>query len=344
MQKCFPLDETDGPYAGGMTNNEKMSTKPAGCLNSLEKYQVGIYLGAIIGGLLVTPRNLEWLLTPVLGLLMLSTFAALPLQKIRPAPRLTAIILGLNFVVVPAVIAVLTIPLRAQPVLLAGVVMVLLAPCIDYVVPFSGLAGAANDRLLTITPVLFIVQLAVLMVVLPLIIGHDFAATALWPIIRSVLFLLVIPLVIVWIMQKATRSTHSVVIARLGRNALLSCEIAMVPLMVLTLFAITATYGARVLHNLNELVPVLVIYALFAAIMVVIGVTVAKHCRLGAKDGIATIFSGVTRNSLVIMPIALALPAGFEAVPMVIVGQTLVELCVMVALIKSGPYLRNLLQ
>lgn len=327
-----------------MANHEKMSTKPAGCLNFLDKHQVGIYLVAIIGGLLVTPRNLEWLLAPVLGLLMLSTFAALPLQKVRPAPRLTAIILVLNFVLVPAVIAVLTIPLRTQPVLLAGVVMVLLAPCIDYVVPFSGLAGAAHDRLLAITPVLFIVQLAVLMVVLPLIIGHDFAATALWPIIRSVVFLLVVPLFIAWIMQRATRSTHSACIAQLGRKTLLSCEIAMVPLMVLTLFAITATYGANVLHNLNELVPVLVIYAMFAAMMVLIGVMTAKSFRLGAKDGIATVFSGVTRNSLVIMPIALALPAGFETVPMVIVAQTLVELCVMLALINSGPYLRKLLQ
>ena len=327
-----------------MTNHEKMSTKPAGCLNFLEKHQVGIYLVAIVGGLLVTPRNLEWLLVPVLGLLMLSTFAALPLQKVRPAPRLTAIILVLNFVLAPAVIAVLTIPLRTQPVLLAGVVMVLLAPCIDYVVPFSGLAGAAHDRLLAITPVLFVVQLAVLMIVLPVIIGHDLAATVLWPISRSVFFLLVVPLVIAWIMQRATRSTHSACIAQLGRKTLLSCEIAMVPLMVLTLFAITATYGANVLHNLNELVPVLVIYAMFAAIMVLIGVMTAKSFRLRAKDGIATVFSGVTRNSLVIMPIALALPAGFEAVPMVIVAQTLVELCVMLALIKNGPYLRKLLQ
>lgn len=51
-------------------------------------------------------------------------------------------------------------------------------------------------------------------------------------------------------------------------------------------------------------------------------------------------FSGVTRNSLVVLPLVLALPTGFGLAPLVVVTQTLVELVVMVVLVRwlgGGP-------
>jgi len=45
----------------------------------------------------------------------------------------------------------------------------------------------------------------------------------------------------------------------------------------------------------------------------------------------------VTRNSLVVLPLALALPAGYELVPAVVVTQTLIELTGMVVLTRVVP-------
>ncbi|MDK8578863.1 hypothetical protein QP905_10985 [Corynebacterium pseudodiphtheriticum] len=97
--------------------------------------------GAILLGLFVSPWDLEKLVTPVLGLLMLSTFAALPLRRVRLAPRLTAVILALNFLIVPCVVGALVQSVRGDQVLIIGITLVLLAPCIDYVVPFWAWAG-----------------------------------------------------------------------------------------------------------------------------------------------------------------------------------------------------------
>lgn len=118
----------------------------------------------------------------------------------------------------------------------------------------------------------------------------------------------------------------------------------MVPLMMVTLFAITATYGADVFREGRELVPAVAIYVVFAVIMAMVGIVAVRVVNLRIDDGVAAVFSGVTRNSLVVMPIAFAFPDGFEAVPIVIVTQTLVELCVMVLFIKTAPYLQKLLQ
>ena len=164
------------------------------------------------------------------------------------------------------------------------------------------------------------------------------------PIVRSVVGLLVIPLGLAWFVQRCERTWRNRCVGGIARQTRITVDGAMVPLMVVTLFAITATYGADVFRDSRALVPAVAIYVVFAAVMVTVGLVAAQVTKLRVDDGVAAVFSGVARNSLVVMPIALAFPEGFEAVPIVIVTQTLVELCVMVLLIKTAPYLQKLLQ
>ncbi|GAA1677918.1 hypothetical protein GCM10010977_29450 [Citricoccus zhacaiensis] len=50
-------------------------------------------------------------------------------------------------------------------------------------------------------------------------------------------------------------------------------------------------------------------------------------------------FSGATRNSLVVLPLVLALPAAYDLAPLVVVTQTLVELIIMVLFVRLIPRL-----
>jgi ACR3 family arsenite efflux pump ArsB len=51
------------------------------------------------------------------------------------------------------------------------------------------------------------------------------------------------------------------------------------------------------------------------------------------------IFSGATRNSLVVLPLALALPPALSLAAVVVVTQTLVELIGMIAYVRIVPRL-----
>jgi len=51
-------------------------------------------------------------------------------------------------------------------------------------------------------------------------------------------------------------------------------------------------------------------------------------------------FSTATRNSLVVLPLALALPASMSMAPLAIVTQTLVELVAMLVLVRVAPFSR----
>ncbi len=58
---------------------------------------------------------------------------------------------------------------------------------------------------------------------------------------------------------------------------------------------------------------------------------------MNVEESRALVFTSVTRNSLVVLPLALALPAGYRLAPAVVVTQTLVELTGMVVLTRLVP-------
>lgn len=78
-------------------------------------------------------------------------------------------------------------------------------------------------------------------------------------------------------------------------------------------------------------------YPAFLVIMAGLGCGAARMFRLDVGRSRALIFSGATRNSLVVLPLALALPAGYALTPVIVVTQTLVELVGMVLYVQFVP-------
>ncbi|MHA6528271.1 ArsR/SmtB family transcription factor [Corynebacterium pyruviciproducens] len=81
--------------------------------------------------------------------LLYATFLSVPLTKVGQALRDGRFLAGLtvlNFLIVPVVVYLLSRFVADDQALLLGV---LLAPCIDYVIAFSGLADPARLRLLS---------------------------------------------------------------------------------------------------------------------------------------------------------------------------------------------------
>ncbi|OZM75359.1 bile acid:sodium symporter, partial [Pseudonocardia sp. MH-G8] len=150
-----------------------------------EQYQIPLYLAAIAGGALVglsAPRvapALEHSINPVLALLLFATFLGVPLVEVGRAfrdVRFLGTTLAANFVVVPVIAYGLSRFVVDDRGLLLGVLLVLLTPCVDYVIVFTGLAGGARARLLAATPLLMLVQILLLPAYLFLFAGADVLA------------------------------------------------------------------------------------------------------------------------------------------------------------------------
>ncbi|MBN6829425.1 arsenic resistance protein, partial [Micrococcus luteus] len=177
---------------------------------ALERHQVALYLAGIAAGAVVgwaVPGADAWavLVEPVLALLLLATFLAVPFAALGASlgdGRFLGALLVLNFVVVPAVVFGLSRFVAHDDALLVGVLLVLLAPCVDYVIAFTALAGGAVERLLAAAPLLMLVQLVVLPVLLRVVAGEAaVAAVDAGPFVRALVMLILVPLALAALLQ-----------------------------------------------------------------------------------------------------------------------------------------------
>lgn len=309
----------------------------------MERHQIGLYLAAIIAGGAagwLAPHSagaLELAINPVLGLLLYATFLGIPLGSIGTAIRdlrFMATVLILNFAVVPVVVFALTRFIADDQALLIGVLLVLLTPCVDYVIVFTGLAGGANDRLLAASPVLMLVQ----MILLPLylvVFGGPGIVSAIHPgpFVQALVGFILLPLALAALTQALARR------AKTGRVIMAVMHTLMVPLMMATLAVVVGSQIVGVRQELGALLAVVPLYAAFLLVMVPVGMLAARQARLDVPATRAVVFSGATRNSLVILPLALALPEPLALAALVVVTQTLVELIGMVLFVRFLPLL-----
>lgn len=328
----------------------------------MDRRQIGLYLAAIIAGGaagFLAPGSagaLELAINPVLGLLLYATFLGIPFASLGRAARdvrFMATVLVLNFAVVPLVVFGLSRFVAGDQALLVGVLLVLLTPCIDYVIVFTGLAGGASDRLLAATPLLMLAQMLLLPVYLLVFVGPGLvSAIDPAPFVHALVWLIIVPLALAALTQwRAGREGGPPAVGRaavgrsavgppaVGRSLMAAMQALMVPLMMATLAVVVGSQIVGVRQELGSLLAVVPLYAAFLLVMVPLGLLAAKSARLDAPATLAVVFSGATRNSLVVLPLALALPEPLALAALVVVTQTLVELVGMVAYVRFLPRL-----
>lgn len=299
-------------------------------------YLIAIVFGAVLGLQVSSVRpSLEASINPFLGLLLYATFLSLPLTKLLVSfrdLRFMAVLGLVNFVLVPAIVFILTRFIADDQALLYGVLLVLLAPCIDYVIVFAGLAGGDSTRLLAATPLLLLLQVLLVPAYMFLIAGPEtLALIDPETFLRALLGLIVVPFIAAFLTQVLMkRFTFAVRISSWA-------DYLMVPLMMGTLLTVVGSQFYAVASQFQNLATAIALFVVFVAVMAAISTAVGKLFHLETAPLRAVTFSGVTRNSLVVLPLALALPPELSLASAVVVSQTLVELVGMLVLIQLVP-------
>lgn len=297
---------------------------------TLERHQVWVYLAVIGLGLTAGQRlerhadALEAALWPVLGLLLFVTFTQVSLIRLPEAFRdrrfMSAALVG-NFVAVPLIVWGLSWFLPDDPAIRLGVLLVLLVPCTDWFITFSHLGGGDTGRAIAVTPVNLLVQIALLPGYLWLFMGQSFIEilTA-GPIVTAFVTLILLPLAAAWALERWSlrHQAGAVVIDRLGW--------ATVPLLAIVVFLIAASQVTSVVAALPVLGAVAGIFVAFLVAALLLGLALARLFALPDRSARVLIFALGTRNSFVVLPLALALSAEWKTAIVVIVFQSLVEL------------------
>lgn len=309
----------------------------------LEKQQSWLYLGFISLGLtlgVLAPgwvASLEQLLWPLLGVLLYATFTQIPLLHIKQSVAdvlfMTALLVG-NFVVIPALLWLLVLWLPLSPPVIAGVLLVLLVPCTDWFITFTHLGKGDAARAIAATPLLLLVQMTALPVYLWLFLGGEwFQLTFSTDLLSAFAGLILLPLVLAWLTELGAQRYRA--IERTTRQL----GYLPVPLLALVVLVIAATQVNSVVALSHVLVQVVFIFAGYLVVAAMLGKLLGKLFKLPATSARTLVFSFGTRNSFVMLPIALALPSGWQAAVVVVVFQSLVELFGMVAYLRWVPKL-----
>ncbi|HMP15542.1 MAG TPA: bile acid:sodium symporter [Gemmatales bacterium] len=307
----------------------------------MERLQIPIYFAAVFvgsaAGLLIPgiTATLEMLIWPAVGLLLYFTFLQVPLlhfwQALRDVRFLAAILVA-NFLLVPLVVWLLLGLVPALPALQMGVALVLLTPCTDWMNTFTLLAQGDAHRTLAATPLLLVIQIFLLPLYLWLMLdGQISSMVATQPFVQAFAGLILLPLMLAWLTEWIGKRHEP-----LGRWIARSSPFPVV-LLAWTLIVIAGSQIKQVLDDVHELSITTVVFILYLFFAAAIGWLTVKFFSLPTRAGRGVLFSVGTRNSFVVLPLALSLPADWHVAVAAIVIQAFVEMLGMVAFLWLVP-------
>lgn len=299
--------------------------------DQLEHNQIPIYFAAVVAAVIIglsAPSFSEQLgawVTPAIAVLMYAMFLQIPFLDLREGlanKRFIFALLLSNFVLVPLLVWALTRGLTSHPAILIGALLVLLTPCIDYVVVFTHIGKGDSKLMLAATPLLLLLQLALLPIYLALLVGADsFITISITPFVEAFLFLIVAPMGLAVL---SAAGAKKVAIFKLWTGF---WGWMPVPAMAAVLIVVIASQISFVVNEIENLLPVIPVYLAFMILAPLLGAFAAWLLKLPATNARAVAFSSGTRNSLVILPLALALPAELRGLAAAaVLTQTLIEL------------------
>jgi len=310
----------------------------------LETQQISIYFAVVIAAVafgLLAPgaaHHLEALVTLAIAVLMYAMFLQIPFLDLRQGLGnrrfMTALLLA-NFILVPLLVWAITRGLVEHPAILIGALLVLLTPCIDYVVVFTHIGKGDSRLTLAATPVLLLVQLVLLPVYLAVMLGDGSEVTiAIAPFVEAFALLIVLPMVLAVLTSAGARRSRVVSAWNDGWAWM------PVPAMALVLVAVIGSQIAVVWRDFDRLLPVIPVYISFMLLAPVLGFVAARLLRLPVTEARSVTFSASTRNSLVVLPLALALPEELRGLAAAaVITQTLVELVSELVYVRAIPAL-----
>ena len=308
---------------------------------NVERYQVFIYVAAAVLGAaagLTAPNAVGWieaLVWPALALLLYATFCQVRVAEAVRAfnhGRFFAASLVANFLLVPLLVWALSTLLLPDPAVRLGVLLVLLVPCTDWFVTFTHLGGGDSRLATAVVPVQLLIQFLALPLYLWVILGREFVgAVAVGPFLQVFTGLIVAPFAL------AALTRHMADRSPLGADWLRVTSRLPIPLLALVILLVAGSQAPGLGGALGALGWAAVVFVVYVLVAAPLGRVVAGAFRLEVGAGRTLAFNVGTRNSFVVLPLALALPAGWEAAAAAIVLQSVIELAGLIGYLRVVP-------
>lgn len=294
-----------------------------------------VALGILLGQIGFVQEYAEYLITPFLMVMLFLVFLQIPLKDILKSSKnlkftLTAVII--NFIWTPFLIFILgKIFLANYPELLIGYIMLMVTPCTDWYLIFTGIAKGNVALGSSILPLNLVLQLVLLPVYVFLIGGNSVDMNTI-DLVKGVVSTLIIPLVCAILIRK-------IILNKISQEdfdekvATKACDYQgyFLNAAIVSMFA---SQGKILLENIQVLLILLIPVLLFFIINFCVGRLVGKVMKLSYEDNVSLNLTTLARNSPIALAIAVATFPDKPLISLALIIGPLIELSVLFIIAK----------
>lgn len=281
-----------------------------------------VFIGLSLSQISGIETNADRLITPLLIIMLYLTFLQIPLKDFKRSfsnRKFTLTNIGMNFILTPLLAWFLAaIFLYDNPALWLGFIMLMVTPCTDWYIIFTGIAKGNTALSTSVLPLNLILQLLLLPLYLYLFSGTvgviDFKL-----LIESIFLVLIIP----FILSILTRQYF----LNDGKSNLID-KVSSLPVIFLCLaiVAMFASQGGLLLNNLEVLIKLILPIFVFFIFNFIIGRIVGKGLKFSRADIASLNLTTLARNSPVALAIAMTAFPHEPLIALVLVIGPLIEL------------------
>lgn len=286
-----------------------------------------VLIGIVLGQINVIQVYSEYIIMPALMIMLFLVFIQIPLKDITKSfknIKFTLTSICINFIWTPIIVFILgRIFLNNSPELLIGFVMLMVTPCTDWYLIFTGIAKGNVALGASILPLNFILQLLLLPVYIFLIGGSSVKIDIL-NLTQGIIISLFIPLLFATIFRKFI----------INKNGLTHFEDKIMPkacdyqgyFLNIAIVSMFASQGNILLKNPQVLLHLLLPVILFFSINLVVGQVVGRKLKLSREDNVALNLTTLARNSPIALAIAVSAFPNKPLISLALIIGPLIEL------------------
>jgi ACR3 family arsenite efflux pump ArsB len=301
----------------------------------VEKFQTILILAAVFAGIALgrvpeIARIAGHLILPLLMVMLTGVFLHIPLHRFKDVFQyrgVAAASLVINFVWTPLLAWGLGwVFLGNHPALWVGFLMLMVTPCTDWYLVFTGIAKGNIALSTALLPVNLVLQLILLPVYILLLAGTVFTLD--WAfIVRGAVLVLILPFLAATILRfvlvfwKTETWLHT--------RLLPGIEPAQILLLASAILAMFASEGRVITENPQLLLYLLPPLGIFFATNLVLAFWVSRWLKTSHENFVSLGFTTLARNSPIALAIALVAFTDEPLVPLALVVGPLIELPVL---------------
>lgn len=296
-------------------------------------------IGIFVGQIDAIQANAERFIVPLLVLMLYITFLQIPLQKAKQAfknTKFSSVSLLMNFVWTPLLAWFLaSLFLGDQPALYIGFIMLMVTPCTDWYLIFTGIAKGNLALSTAILPVNLFLQVLLLPFYL-LLFGGTAGVVELSFLAESVFAVLLLPLLLAIATKRLLKSRKW--FSGISQPLFSALPVVFLSLAIAAMFA---SQGALLLDNLESMWLLFIPILLFFTVNFIVGQKTGQLMKFSYEDKVSLNLTTLARNSPIALAIALTAFPDQPLIALTLVIGPLLELPILAVITQLLLVLRK---